>query len=178
LRSILHLPVPRIIAHSSDPLNAVDAEFIIEEKAEGRPLGSLWNQWEREEQLNLVTQVVDFQKKPTSISFRSHGCLYYKKDLEGRELRIHDLQAQLLSSDPLAEPHSPLSLAEPLNPLSLAEFALGPLTKAGLWEGERATMDLDRGPCKFSQKTFQMSKNHANFDREPSIVVHGCAGDK
>jgi hypothetical protein len=30
----------------------------------------------------------------------------------------------------------------------LEKYALGPLTQAVLWEGGRATMALDRGPCK------------------------------
>jgi hypothetical protein len=54
-----------------DPLNPVGAKYVIEEKAEGKPLGSLWYQWEIESQLGLVTQLVDFETKLAAISFRS-----------------------------------------------------------------------------------------------------------
>ena len=84
LRTVLSLPVPRIYAYSLDPLNLVGAEYIIEEKAGGKPLGSLWYQWQTESQLSLVAQLVDFETKLTSVSFRRHGCIYYKKVLEKR----------------------------------------------------------------------------------------------
>ena len=32
----------------------------------------------------------------------------------------------------------------------LSKLAFGPLTQARLWEGERAQMTLDRGPCELS----------------------------
>lgn len=41
LRSVLDVPVPRIYSYSSDPLNPVGAEYMIEENATGVPLGSL-----------------------------------------------------------------------------------------------------------------------------------------
>ncbi|KAF2463885.1 kinase-like protein [Lindgomyces ingoldianus] len=85
LRTVLKLPVPRMYAYSLDPLNPVGAEYIIEEKAEGKPLGSLWYQWQTESQLDLVNQLVDFETKLTSVSFRRHGCIYYKKDLEKKD---------------------------------------------------------------------------------------------
>jgi hypothetical protein len=133
----------------------------------GRPLGNLWHQWEPEEQLNLIAQVVDFQKKLTSVSFRGHGCLYHRKDLEGRALRIFDLQAQFLS------PNGP---AEPLDAPPMSNFVLGPLSEARLWEGERASMDLDRGPCIFPRGTPLLSRFCANCNREQSVVVHGSHG--
>lgn len=122
-----------------DPLNPVGAEYIIEEKAGGKPLGSLWHQWQIESQLGLVAQLVDFETKLASVSFRRHGCIYYKKDLEKKGLPTYDLEARSLLSD---------GLTKQINSVLTEEFALGPLTEARLWEHERATMDLDRGPCK------------------------------
>lgn len=138
-RTILDLPIPRIYAYSLDPDNPVGVEYIIEEKARGRPLRSFWHQWEAESQLSLVTQLVDFETKMTSISFRRHGCIYYKKDLEKKGLPTYDLEAELVSS---------AGSMKSLDPALLEKFALGPLTEARLWEGERASMNLDRGPCK------------------------------
>ena len=59
-----------------------------------------------------------------------------------RGLPAYDLEAESLSSD---DP------AKQLNSVSTKGFALGSLTEARLWEGERATMNLDRGPCKFTR---------------------------
>ncbi len=119
-----------------DPLNPVGAEYIIEEKAGGKPLGSLWYQWQTQSRLDLVTQLVDFETKLTSVTFRRHGCIYYKNDLEKKGLPVYDLEAESLLADGLAR-----------RPV-LEGFALGPLTEARLWDGEKLMMNLDRGPCK------------------------------
>ena len=136
------MPIPRIYAYSLDSLNPVGAEYIIEEKAGGKPLGNLWHQWQTESQLYLVTQLVDFETKLASVSFRRHGCIYYKKDLEQNGLPAYDLEARSLSPD---------GSTGQFDSVLTEEFALGPLTEARLWEGERATMNLDRGPCKFTR---------------------------
>ena len=139
LRTVLDLPVPPIYAYSLDPSNLVGIEYIIEEKATGMPLGSLWYQWSKESQLGLITQLVDLETKLASIQFRKHGCIYYKKNLEEKGLPIDNLEAVS---------HSVSCSINSISSL-LTEFSLGPSTAARLWEGERETMDLDRGPCKF-----------------------------
>ena len=135
----MDFPVPRIYAYSLDPLNPVGAEYIIEEKAEGQPLGTLWHHWKTESKADLVTQLVDLETKLTPVSFQKHGCIYYKKDLENRGLPVQNLDTASPSYD---------SPAQQLDSASAERFALGPLTEARLWEGERAAMKLDRGPCK------------------------------
>jgi hypothetical protein len=137
LRDIFHFPVPRIHAYSLNPLNPVGVEYIIEEKARGKPLGNLWRSWLRESQLGLVTQLVDLEAKLASVSFNMHGCIYYKADLEANGVLAKGLEATLSDVG-----NSPLEL-------DVENFAFGPLTRAELWEGDRATMALDRGPCKF-----------------------------
>ncbi|PVH85726.1 hypothetical protein DL98DRAFT_568045 [Cadophora sp. DSE1049] len=137
LRTVLKLPVPRIHAFSLDSHNPVGAEYIIEEKARGKPLGNFWHQWDTESQIGLVTQLVDFEIKLASVSSRRHGCIYYRKDLVEKGLPTYDLEAKSISTD-----GTPMQL----NSVSTEEFAIGPLTEARLWEGERATMKLDRGP--------------------------------
>ncbi|TVY85520.1 Altered inheritance of mitochondrial mitochondria protein [Lachnellula suecica] len=139
LRTVLNLPVPRIHAFSLGSDNLVGAEYIIEEKAKGRPLGNLWHHWDTESQIGLVTQLVDFETKLASVSFRRHGCIYYRKDLVKKGLPAYDLEAKSLSTD-----------GTPMQLNSTEEFAIGPLTEARLWEGERATMKLDRGTTPLS----------------------------
>ncbi|TVY92124.1 Altered inheritance of mitochondria protein, mitochondrial [Lachnellula willkommii] len=137
VREVLSFPVPRILTYSLDPLNPVGVEYIIEEKAAGEPLGNLWHNWPRESQLSLVTELVDLEAKLASVSFRNHGCIYYKADLETKGVHAQSLEATYNSlGNPLRELDSSI----------MAKFALGPLTQAVLWEGERATMALDRGP--------------------------------
>ena len=133
LCEILDLRIPRIYASSSDSSNAVGAEYIIEEKASGKPLGSVWYQWSRDSQLDMIAKIVDFERKLASISFPRHGCIYYKADLEVRGIAGETLM-------PLLD-----------HPI-LQKFTLGPLTEARHWDGARSTMILDRGPCKPKQR--------------------------
>ncbi|EQL36366.1 hypothetical protein BDFG_02100 [Blastomyces dermatitidis ATCC 26199] len=73
--------LPRILAWSSDASNPVGAEYIIEEKASGVRLGSLWNHWSRGPKLKIITQIAQIEDVLTSISFPKHGCIYFKEDL-------------------------------------------------------------------------------------------------
>jgi hypothetical protein len=91
----LDLPVPHIYASSSDPLNFVGAEYFIEEKAAGKPLGSLWYSWDMDSRHELVAQLINFNVKLTSVSFSSHGCIYFKKDLAKKTDRVDDLKSGL-----------------------------------------------------------------------------------
>lgn len=74
----------------------------------------------------------------TSVSFRNHGSLYFKKDLIQHSIPSRDLQAPPLAPSSVLPLHA-----------SISEFAMGPSTTAALWGAERATMsELNRGPCK------------------------------
>ncbi|OJJ37932.1 hypothetical protein ASPWEDRAFT_39644 [Aspergillus wentii DTO 134E9] len=127
LRDVYKIPVPRVLAWSSDPRNPVEAEYIIEEKAPGVRLGSVWHQWPRETKLKLIMQIADIENTLTNISFPRHGSIYFKDDL--RELVGH---AEHIDMDNSSE--------------DLQHFSIGPLTSAELWNGGRGDMKLDRGP--------------------------------
>ncbi|TVY82477.1 Altered inheritance of mitochondria protein [Lachnellula suecica] len=137
VREFLNFPVPRIHTYSLDPLNPVGVEYIIEEKAGGKPLGNLWRHWPRESQQDLVTELVDLEAKLASVSFQSHGYIYYKDDLKTKGVRAQSLEAMYSS---IGNP------SKELDPSHMAKFVLGPLDQAVLWQGERATMALERGP--------------------------------
>lgn len=137
LREILHISIPRIRSYSLDPHNPVGAEYIIEEKAEGISLGSVWFKWPKEAQLDLVTELVDLETRLASVSFQKHGCIYLKGDLEDNNVPIQNVDA-IFSV-----------LGKQIDGALMTKFAFGPLTHSTIWEGERSQMELDRGPCKF-----------------------------
>ena len=91
-----------------------------------------------------MTQLVELETKVTSVTFWKQGCICYKKDLENRGLPAENLETASPSHD------GPARL---LDSVSAERYALGPLTEARLWEGERAKMKLDRGPCKLSNSS-------------------------
>jgi hypothetical protein len=116
----LDLPVPHIYASSSDPLNPVGAEYVIEEKTAGKPLGSLWYSWDMDSRHELVAQLINFNIKLPSVSFSSHGCIYFEKDLATKTDRVDDLEVRSRSSGDLIEG------------LPAEEIALEPLTEANM----------------------------------------------
>ena len=124
-------PVPRILSWSTNSANnSVGAEYIIEEKAPGVRLGSVWKQWPRNLKLQLITQVVDLEKRLTSITFDKHGCIYFKRDLRSLIDEAEDIHSHHVDGD------------------ALEQFSIGPLTTNELWNGTRRNMKLDRGPCE------------------------------
>ncbi|KAJ6180855.1 Aminoglycoside phosphotransferase [Penicillium mononematosum] len=131
LSDVLNVPVPRVLAWSFDASSTpVGAEYIIEEKAPGARLGSVWSQWPRSSKLQLITQVVDIQNTLAGVNFGMHGCIYFKDDLRflGEEPKEANIQSDTTDIPDI--------------------FAIGPLTTSELWNGVRSGMDLDRGPWK------------------------------
>lgn len=120
-----------MLAWSCDAANnSVQAEYIIEEKVPGVRLGALWHHFTWENKLAVIDQVANFDGSLSAIRFKTHGCIYFKKDLQRLTGISNDIQ---LSSD---QQHS-----------TLEQYAMGPSTKAELWVSGREQLDIDRGPC-------------------------------
>jgi hypothetical protein len=68
-RTVLELPVPRVLSWSGDVENAVGSEFILMEEATGTQLGEVWDDMEIDVKLNIVDEIVAIQKKFLSLSF-------------------------------------------------------------------------------------------------------------
>ena len=110
----MKLPVARVLAWCFDANNHVGAESLIEEKAPGVRLGSVWNQWPRDSKLQLIIQVIEIQNILSGVTFDMHGCIYFKDDLRslGEEPKEANIQSATTST--------------------LDIFAMGPLTTGEL----------------------------------------------
>ena len=129
-RTVLNIPVPRVLAWSSEPTE-VGADFIICEKTPGRELHHVWSQATRKtcypllyvsDQINSVNQ-----KFLDSPALSSYGSIFYKKDVE-------------------ALPHEPI-WPDGKQDKASEKFVIGPMMNWDFWYGERATMEVNRGPC-------------------------------
>lgn len=78
----------------------------------------------------MVQQVVEMVKRLTSITFNSHGCIYFMEDLCSLAGELVEIQS--------------------LGPGPLERYSMGLLTCLSLWEGAKEDMKLDRRPCKSS----------------------------
>ena len=68
-RTVLDMPVPRVLGWSSTSQNPVEAEYILMEEAHGTPLHKVWNNLGTRLQRDVVWEIVDVEKKLLSISF-------------------------------------------------------------------------------------------------------------
>lgn len=137
LREKLGIPIPGIYGWPVEASNPVGAEYILEEKASSQTPGSVWDKLPMAARLEIVNQVVDMEKRFTSISFPKHGCIYYESDLKSRSFDYERLGLlyDLSSTSEVGQKHQ------------LPGFVIGPSTSPKFWEGEKGTMNLDRGPC-------------------------------
>jgi hypothetical protein len=120
------------LSWSSDAASTpVKAEYVIEEKAPGVRLGSVWHEWRRELKLQIIIQVAELENKLTTVRFDKHGCIYFNEDLRSLVGQAEDIHTQDLETG------------------VLERFAIGPLTTNELWRDARKDMKLDRGPCKW-----------------------------
>lgn len=124
--------VPRIFGRSADANNPVGVEYIIMEKASGIPLETRWFDLSKHERHYLVTSLVDIEKKLFDIPFGNFGIIYYKSDLPP------DLQLDLYMSD-----------TDPVMVSKDERFCIGPTTDYMFWYGQRADLEIYRGPCKY-----------------------------
>ncbi|KAK0110887.1 hypothetical protein ONS96_002473 [Cadophora gregata f. sp. sojae] len=128
LRDVLDIPNPRIITWSAVKDNPVGAEYILEQRAQGEPLWSLWQDWDRLPiiaRFGIIRQIVEIERRLTDIPFKDCGCIYFKADV------------------PYGEP---LQVTGMKSPSTLQQFRMGPLVAADFWEKEKATIELNRGP--------------------------------
>ncbi|KAJ5201323.1 Mitochondria protein Fmp29, partial [Penicillium cf. viridicatum] len=83
LRSILKLPVPEVLAYSVLSDNPIGAEYILMERVKGESLSLRWLSLTTDETKDIMTQIVDMERKIFDFYFPAYGSLYYKKDLDG-----------------------------------------------------------------------------------------------
>lgn len=100
----------------------VGAEYIIMKKLDGIPLGELWFSMKAKDHHKVMKQIVELETRFMGIEFSASGSFYYARDLRS-EKRV------MLPGE--------------------REFCVGPIAQGKWWDGERGSLDVDQGPCKF-----------------------------
>ena len=72
-RTILNLPVPKVLAWSASDQNHVQTEYIIMEEARGSQLYESWQDISLETKYEIIRQIVDIERKLLSFSFNKYG---------------------------------------------------------------------------------------------------------
>lgn len=80
------------------------AEYIIEEKASGVPLGRLWSAMSMQSRFHVIDQIVETERRLTSVAFSKHGCIYFQTDLKNRSQGYTPLHEVIKSTECLDAP--------------------------------------------------------------------------
>ena len=78
------------------------------------------------DRMAIVDKILEIEKKLASMKFAKSGCIYFREDIPNSE---------------------PLQTNPPLSSQILDRFTMGPLVSNEFWSGQKASMDLNRGPC-------------------------------
>lgn len=68
-RTVLEIPVPKVLSWSAEVENPVESEYILMEEASGNQLGEIWDEMEIHDKLKIVDDIVAIEKKFLSLSF-------------------------------------------------------------------------------------------------------------
>jgi hypothetical protein len=68
-RTVLNLPVPKVLAWSATDENPVQAEYIIMEEAQGSQLHEVWQDLPLRAKIGIIKEIVEVERKLLSMSF-------------------------------------------------------------------------------------------------------------
>ena len=131
------IPVPKVLAWSSDASNPVGAEYIIMEKASGVQLFKTWGSMSDFDRFQLVQRITELEGELASISLPANGSLYLRESLTKDETHFK------LSRD--ADPSQ--------------EFCIGPSCERP-WTSQSeegapiVSSEFDRGPCELNGQLY------------------------
>lgn len=100
------------------------------EKAPGVELGKLWEDLTGRQRYEVVKQIVGYEKAFASTRFTMFGSLYYATDL------------------PNTTANDILCMKEDGTDMFCSRFAIGPSNSRVFFDDGKASLDMDRGPCR------------------------------
>ncbi|KAH9826909.1 phosphotransferase enzyme family protein, partial [Teratosphaeria destructans] len=128
MRNVLNTPAPRVLAWDASDKTAVNAEYIIMEKAKGVQLSIAWPRMKFQQKVQLMKAVGRYEKAWASTSFDRIGSLYYADDVQldvRRALVYIDETGKQVQDD---------------------RFSVGPIVSREWNDHGRASLSCDRGP--------------------------------
>ncbi|EEQ83751.1 phosphotransferase enzyme family protein [Blastomyces dermatitidis ER-3] len=154
VRTILGIPVPKVLAWDANEDNSVGTEFILTEEARGTPLKDVWANMEARDQIAFIENLVSIHKKLLSVTFNRYGSLYFSScPIKGSRAEVKGLISTAVQRD------------------VMDKFTIGPTARNDFWFKERANLDIDRGPWEtpleyamaVGQREIDWMKKHPNM---------------
>ncbi|OJJ51377.1 hypothetical protein ASPZODRAFT_127446 [Penicilliopsis zonata CBS 506.65] len=85
IRTRTTIPVPKVLAWSSDTTNAVGAEYIVMERVPGIQIFKKWDEMGESNRISLIKRLTQWEHELSEIQFPAYGNLYYKSSLSDSE---------------------------------------------------------------------------------------------
>ncbi|KKZ64622.1 hypothetical protein EMCG_09476 [[Emmonsia] crescens] len=129
VRTILGIPVPKVLAWDANGDNPVGAEYILAEEAKGTRLNDAWPNMELRDRVATIEDLVSIHKKLLSVTFNRYGSLYFSScPIKRSSAEVKGLISPAVQRD------------------VMDGFTFGPTAREDFWFKERAKMDINRGP--------------------------------
>ncbi|KAI8941205.1 hypothetical protein NX059_002443 [Plenodomus lindquistii] len=114
------IATPRVLGCSVGE-NSIGSEYMLMEKLSGRTIGDVWFELSEQQRLQVLHDFVELEAKLLNIQLPASGSIYYAHDLG---LETHRVNIPGLDE----------------------RFCVGPYTGLRWWHGQRANLEVGRGP--------------------------------
>jgi hypothetical protein len=155
-RTVLNLPVPKVLAWSATNQNPVESEYIILEEAEGLQLHEVWQKLELRAKREIVREIVEAEKKMLSVSFDAYVLLYsmYNFKSIAMLIRLNSIGWLYFKNSGFSGCGNAKATAasRELEDNIESRFAIGPIVRREFWAKERSDMHQYHGPCLFFRR--------------------------
>lgn len=152
-RTVLDLPVPKVLAWSATDRNPVEAEYIIMEEVKGLQLYEVWQDLPLRNKCDVIREIVDVERRLLSLSFDSyHPACPNAQNLKLKRLTRTCRLGSLYFSDsniPGCEPAIATIDSQEISDRIRSRFCIGPIVRREFWEKERSDMRQHQGPCVY-----------------------------
>lgn len=102
------------------------------EKQAGIVLANVWETMKGKQKVQILDQVVEFERRLAATKLSQFGSLYYKSDLPDN-----------------SDTASPLYVDSTGNEVRSKTFGIGPTAHRSFFDFGRGELDIGRSPCKF-----------------------------
>ncbi|KZF22374.1 hypothetical protein L228DRAFT_261549 [Xylona heveae TC161] len=152
LQSHTTIPVPNVLAWSSDSANAIGTEYILMEKIPGVALAEVWETMSTPEHYKIIDRIVEMERDLISFDFSAYGSLFLR--------------------DSVPTKFEGIPLPETLDPAKL--FCIGPSVKRLIWQDncDTSRITADMGPwASFTEYAQSITRRELDTTRKSSSKI-------
>ncbi|KAK3696427.1 Phosphotransferase enzyme [Vermiconidia calcicola] len=129
-RTVLHIPVPKVLAWDADVNNHVESEYMVMEEAQGTQLAEVWEDASIDDKISIAEDLARLQSQMICITFSRYGALYF----------THSAHPASVTAEVIS--HVPEHVIQDIS----SRFVVGPVVSEAFWDPERTQEVTGQGP--------------------------------